>query len=176
MKSKYVLRVSSGTLRGRGIASPEGMSVRPTATRVKEALFNRYRMRMNGADFLDLFAGTGQMGLEALSNGANAVFADQNTALARKNIEAVGARATVLQADFRETVHRLQARGLSFDFIFADPPYRDGLYGEIIALCLPLLKADGVLILEHATEVPIPEAEETRTFGSRSLSFIGGSL
>lgn len=174
MKQKYVLRISSGTFRGRGITSPEGMTVRPTATRIKEALFSRYRSRMIGADFLDLFAGTGQMGLEAVSNGANAVFADQDPALARKNIEALGLSARVIRADFRETIRILAREGMSFDFIFADPPYRDGLYGEIISLCLPLLKADGVLILEHASENPLPEAEETRSYGSRSLSFIGG--
>lgn len=174
MKNKFVLRISSGTLRGRGITSPEGMSVRPTATRIKEALFNRYRSRMNGADFLDLFAGTGQMGLEAVSNGANAVLADQDPALARKNCEAVGVSVRIMQADFRETVRRLKTEGKSFDFIFADPPYRDGLYEEIIALCQPLLKADGVLILEHASDDSLPGVEETRAYGSRSLSFIGG--
>ena len=78
-----VLRVQSGTLRGRGIASPPDDAVRPTSARVKEALFNILRPRLAGSSFLDLFCGTGQMGLEALSNGAAVLFADVDVRLAK---------------------------------------------------------------------------------------------
>lgn len=173
---KTVLRVQSGTLRGRGIASPPDDAVRPTSARVKEALFNILRPRLAGSSFLDLFCGTGQMGLEALSNGAAVLFADVDVRLAKQNVLPLCPDALFIQGDFRTVLGTLARRGQTFDILFADPPYRAGLYEEIAALALPLLSPGGLLVLEHATDTPLtglPAQALCRRYGSRSLTFIG---
>lgn len=179
MKNKYTLRIISGTLKGKGIASPPDASVRPTSGRVKESLFNKIRSSLYGARFLDLFAGSGQIGLEAISLGASCVFADISPALVKSNLLLLGCEnAIVMQGSFAEVLRQLQAKGQTFDFIFADPPYQAGYYEEIIALSAPLLKKDGLLIVEHAADYT-PDIhplymEDRRVYGSRCLTFLKG--
>ena len=173
---KTVLHVQSGALRGRGIASPPDRAVRPTSARVKEALFNILRPRLAGASFMDLFCGTGQMGLEAFSNGAGVLFIDADVCLAKQNVLPLCPDASFAQGDFRTVLGALARNGQAFDVIFADPPYRAGLYEEIIALAMPLLSPGGVLVLEHASDAPLtglPAYAFSRRYGSRSLTFIG---
>ncbi len=179
MNNKYLLRVSSGKYRGKGLLSPDGLDVRPTAGRIKSSLFNIIRNDLYGATFLDLFAGTGQMGIEALSCGAEScVFADKDPSLVKKNIALVGCEneATVIKGDFRSVLQN--THGVKFDFIFADPPYNNGYYGDIAAFAKQLLAAErGKLILEHATELEldIPDGYtliSSRTYGSRTLTFL----
>ena len=86
MKSRYLLKVVSGKYRGRGIISPKDYSVRPTSQRVKESLFNIIRTEIYGKTFLDIFSGTGQMGIEAISNGAKSVFVDADIKLLKENV------------------------------------------------------------------------------------------
>lgn len=135
MKNKYTLRIISGALKGRGLASPPDHSVRPTSGRVKESLFNRIRTNLPGTVFLDLFAGTGQIGLEAVSLGARCVFADVAPRLVQENIRMLHCeeRTRVLQGSFLQVLRQLAEEGQRFDFIFADPPYQAGYYEDIIA-------------------------------------------
>lgn len=179
MKNKYLLRVVSGKYRGKGIVSPKDLSVRPTSQRVKESLFNIIRTNLYGKAFLDLFAGTGQMGIEAISNGATAVFIDGDTALAKKNVEGVGCQSEseILRGDFISVLTSLKGR--KFDYIFADPPYRDGLYNDIVKYSLKVLKDDGTIILEHSSDLVFDEFDDAviidkRIYGSRALTFLGG--
>lgn len=181
MKNKYLLRVLSGNYRGKGLISPPDMSVRPTSARVKGSLFNILRPKLYNADFLDVFCGTGQIGIEAVSNGAKATFVDKNTTILSKNIVNVGCQdqCRIVSGDFKNILLSFAKNNEKFDFIFADPPYNDGLYDDIINLSKDLLKKDGRLILEHSSDYTIDvafdfEILDKRVYGSRTLSFLGG--
>lgn len=179
MKSRYLLKVVSGKYRGRGIISPKDYSVRPTSQRVKESLFNIIRTEIYGKTFLDIFSGTGQMGIEAISNGAKSVFVDADIKLLKENVTAVvkDENPEVYRGDFKNILKNFYESGRKFDFIFADPPYDDGLYEDIINFSIPLLNDDGMLILEHSSELSIENENifDIRSYGSRSLTFLGGN-
>jgi len=130
--------------------------VRPTADRVREALFSMLG-NVEGALVLDLFCGTGALGLEALSRGAaRATFVDTHTALVRRNVDelGVGARCEVMRADVRAYLRRARAR---FDLVFCDPPYRlaDRLEGELDSLIPDRLAPGGRLIVEGSVRRPL---------------------
>ena len=137
------LRVQSGTARGRALpATPRSLEVRPILGRMRKSLFDILRPRMAGARFLDIFAGTGMVGIEALSNGAaRAVFVDVDGAslrMVRKNLEHLGfwPQAEVLRLD---AVRDLRAAGPGpYDLIFLGPPYKDEK-GAPLALSVPAL-------------------------------------
>jgi 16S rRNA (guanine966-N2)-methyltransferase len=174
------MRVISGAARGRKLAAPKGLSTRPTPERVREALFSILAPRLAGARFLDLFSGTGAIGIEALSRGAaSAVFVESDRRAAEvlaKNLAIVGGGRLVGQP-----VERALAGldGQSFDIVFMDPPYRAGLLDGTLAalaersLCAP----GGVVICEHFKKTAAPEAPdglrfvETRYWGDTALSF-----
>ncbi len=181
MKNKYLLRVLSGDYRGKGLISPPDMSVRPTSARVKGSLFNIIRPTLYNSQFLDIFCGTGQIGIEAVSNGAIATFIDKNTTILNNNINSVGCKdkCRVVSGDFKNILLSFAKNNEKFDFIFADPPYNDGLYEDIIRLTKDLLNEDGRLILEHSSDFVIEntfdlEIIDTRVYGSRTLTFLGG--
>lgn len=181
MKNKYLLRVLSGNYRGKGLISPPDMSVRPTSARVKDSLFNILRQKLYDAEFLDIFCGTGQIGIEAVSNGAKATFIDKNTLILNKNIEGVGCKdqCRVISGDFKNILLFFAKNNEKFDFVFADPPYNDGLYEDIIRLSKDLLNEGGRLILEHSSDFVINntfglEIVDKRIYGSRTLTFLGG--
>lgn len=179
MKNRYLLRVISGKYRGKGILSPKDFSVRPTSQRVKESLFNIIRTDIYGKNFLDVFSGTGQIGIEAVSNGANVTFVDIDTKLLRENTSEVLKNETVeiCSGKFANVFESFSKINKKFDFIFADPPYNDGLYDEIIKYSLPILSEDGMLILEHSSDLTIEHDNvfDKRVYGSRALTFIGGN-
>ncbi len=177
------MRVSGGKFRGRPLASPKGDAVRPTANMVKEALMNMLAFSISGSRVLDLFCGSGQMGIECLSRGAQeCVFADisrESCKLTRDNLNAFGLEQRVLQSDWQQTITSLSMRGERFDIIIADPPYKAGLYSDI-QRCVAeknLLSEDGVLVLEHDKLLP-PEIIEDLTvikhksYGKRCLMIL----
>lgn len=144
------MRIVAGRLRGRSLVAPADARVRPTSDRVREALFNILAHQDFGRDFslegarvLDLFAGTGALGIEALSRGARfALFVEDDAearGLVRQNIETLG--LTGITKVWRRDASRLEARpaqaGEPFDLVFADPPYRKNLLGP----CLTALRA-----------------------------------
>ena len=126
------MRVITGIARGRKLKEPEGMDIRPTADQVKEAVFNIIQGDVEGRACLDLFSGTGQMGIEALSRGAEScVFVDADRAavkLTKLNLEKTGLPGQVFQAD---ALRFLESRE-KYDLIFIDPPYRAGLYDQVL--------------------------------------------
>jgi 16S rRNA (guanine(966)-N(2))-methyltransferase RsmD len=152
------MRVIAGSAKGKKLQSPEGDSTRPTADRMKESLFSMIGGKVREASFLDLFAGSGAIGLEALSRGAkDAVFVDQETSrLALSNIASCGfeSRGLVMPMDWRPALKRLKAMGRSFDIIFMDPPYRKSLIVPSVFLSLEmgLLKEDGLVAAECASD------------------------
>lgn len=152
------MRIITGTARGCRLKTPKGETTRPTADRIKESLFNILGRRVEEAHVLDLFAGTGALGLEALSRGASsALFVDERTAsLIEEN--AVKARlfdrAEIVRGDALRVLCRLGTLERSFDLIFCDPPYRRGLWEKALSSVdrEGLLSPDGCMIVEHGTE------------------------
>ena len=153
------MRVITGTARGRKLREPEGIAIRPTTDSVKEAIFNTIQFDIEGRRVLDLFAGTGQLGIEALSRGAReCVFIDQSTAavkLVRENLKACGLTATVLQTD---AIGYLQ-QGQKFDLIFLDPPYDTTLVEKALQTVAKsdILMSGGIIVCETRRETVLPE-------------------
>lgn len=153
------MRVITGFARGRKLKTPENDEIRPTTDNVKEALFNIIQFDIEGRRVLDLFAGTGQLGIEALSRGAAmAVFVDQDRKAAqivRENLKTCALSAEVRQ---EEALSYLR-RGEKFDLIFVDPPYDSGLYEPVLETIKSVdnLSEGGIIICEARRERALPE-------------------
>jgi len=160
------MRIIAGTARGCRLKTLKGERTRPTADRIKESLFSILAHHIQAARVLDLFAGTGALGLEALSRGArSAIFVDEKTAfLIKENAvkTRLFSRAVILRSDAFSELKRLFKQGYSFDLIFCDPPYRRGLWEKALSLVdkKRLLTPDGCMIVEQgAEEVTLPTLE-----------------
>lgn len=155
------MRVITGTARGKRLVTREGDAVRPTPERVKEALFSIIQFEIEGRRVLDLFAGSGQLGVEALSRGAReAVFVDSSRESAetvRKNVESCGFedRAKIENMDFAAFLMR---RETPFDLVFLDPPYRTGLLQRALPLVAPCTNPGGTMICENPVDEEMPES------------------
>jgi 16S rRNA (guanine966-N2)-methyltransferase len=150
------MRVVAGELRGRRVVAPKGADVRPTADRVREALFSILG-DVAGAQVLDLYSGTGALAIEAVSRGAaGAVLVDTEPAAARRNVEALGVadRCAVVRADVKRYLERETGR---FDLIFCDPPYKlaDRLGAELTRLIPDRLAERGRVIVESDVRQPL---------------------
>lgn len=173
------MRIIGGLLGGRRLRAPRGAATRPTADRVREALFNILG-DVSGARVLDLFCGTGALGLEALSRGAaSAILVDSAAAAARcaaENVAALGLddRARVIRADVGATLGRLKE---TFDLVFVDPPYAAGIAERALAVLPPLLSADARVIVEHdrrsapGDEIGLLSRANRRRYGDTEVSF-----
>ncbi len=152
------MRVISGEKRGKKLISLEGDSVRPTTDRVKESIFNILQFDIPGRSFLDLFAGSGQMGIEALSRGAKkAVLVDssiKSVEVCKKNLESVGVKAQVVHSDSARYVENLVE---SFDIAFLDPPYSVGLLEEVLPKLVKNINLGGCIICEHPKTDVLPQ-------------------
>jgi 16S rRNA (guanine(966)-N(2))-methyltransferase RsmD len=176
------MRIIAGRARGIHLVAPKGLEIRPTLDRVRESLFSILSPRLEGARFLDLFAGTGANGIEALSRGASAAtFVDEDRRaldvvrdnLTRTRLES---KAQVLKARLPQDLRLVD--GL-YDIIFADPPYAFADYAALIEGIAgrQLLTHDGLFILEHDRRCPVPETDAPWTrvrearYGDTVLSF-----
>ena len=156
------MRIITGSRRGRKLKTLPGDAVRPTPDRVKEALFNILQFDLEGRVFLDLFAGSGQIGLEALSRGAkSAVFVDMRQdacAVVRANLEKtrLTPNAQVLRSDYLSYLSHCRE---TFDLIFLDPPYADNLLERAVAHIarFDILAPDGIMIAESPAEKELPK-------------------
>ncbi len=180
------MRISGGVSRGKSILFPGKSKARPTSDRIKESLFD-ILSTVEGKTFLDAFAGSGSVGLEALSRGATGViFIERDAVLADyilRNLKRCGftERYEILEMELRKAVPLLLKRKARFDFLFADPPYEAGLVGEILG-CLgdgKLFSEDGILIIQHSRrEEPVWEQAvrlilcDQRRYGDTLLSFL----
>jgi 16S rRNA (guanine966-N2)-methyltransferase len=179
------MRVIAGRLRGRRIEAPKGALVRPTYDRVRESVFDILGPRVEGARVLDLFAGSGALGIECLSRGAESVtFVEKDRwalGVLRANVETLGvsAAATVLHGNAVRLLEGRVVPGGPFDLVFVDPPYASGL--AALALALLSTRADlapgALVVVEHARG-EAPEAgggalARTRTerYGTTEVSF-----
>jgi 16S rRNA (guanine966-N2)-methyltransferase len=185
------LRIVGGTLRGRALKAPQGEATRPTADRARQAVFNilehaAWSDGIEGRRVVDLFAGSGALGLEAVSRGASACLlvdrAEPSLAAARGNIEAlgVGGRCRLLKVDATRLPRRLESEA-PFDIAFLDPPYGKGL-GE---MALASLRGEGwlepgaVVVLERGADEPelqVPgfEVLDERRYGAARVWFLRG--
>lgn len=179
-----MIKVNGGDLRGRNLRTPPGLATRPTAAKVRQAIFNILAGRVAGARVADLYAGSGALGIEALSRGAAAcVFVEEARPAAKllmANLAALGltGRSQVMTASVAAAAAGLAAAG-PFDLILADPPYGRGQVEALAGLCARtgLLAADGVLVIEHApTERPAAPAglalDDRRAYGQTEVSFL----
>ncbi len=180
------VRIIGGMYKKKRLLSVPGMDTRPTADRLRETLFNILSFDVRDAVVLDLFAGTGALGLEALSRGASSCVFVENSREAleviRKNVAscpAFSGRASIVRKDISRDLHGLKNTRPPFTLVFADPPYGKGL----IPVALEALAVSGCLaenariVVEHDTndEVPPPPAgfvlADQRTYGRTSLTF-----
>jgi 16S rRNA (guanine966-N2)-methyltransferase len=178
------LRVISGKLKGKKLLAMPGLSLRPTSDRVKEAIFNILQGNFPGLRVLDLFAGTGALGIEALSRGAQrAVFVEESPvsldALCR-NLAAcrLEGESEVVPREALRAVRFLEARGDSFDLVFLDPPYGKGLAAKILEILggSSLVGPAGLIVAEHAANDNLDlieglERVDERRYGRTQVSF-----
>lgn len=167
------VRIIAGEFGSRRLEAPFGHATRPTADRVKEALFSMLLPWLQGARVLDLFAGSGALALEAISRGAAfAHLCEQDREAAKvvqRNIAALGVqeRAKLSKGNGLGLASRLAGEGERFDIIFLDPPYRAGLMPKALERCVALLAEGGVVAAESAWEDEFPPPEGLRTHTSR---------
>ena len=164
------MRVITGSCRGRRLMEPANMDVRPTTDQVKESLFNIIQFDIEGRRVLDLFAGTGQLGIEALSRGAaSCTFVDssrESIRLVRENLKRCALTAQVVQCD---GIGFLRGCG-KFDLIFLDPPYNTGLDAQAMLAVkeFDILTNGGIMVCETRPDAVLPafppEYGETRTY------------
>jgi len=180
------MRIISGTSKGRKLATPRSQSLRPTSDRVKESIFNILRVEMEGKVVLDLFAGTGNLGIEALSRGAKkAIFVEkgrQAIRLIQRNLTPLGLeeRSEIVPKDANQAIGILKQRGESFDLILMDPPYEKGLIQKtLIKLSShPIYHKDSILVIEHNRREPLPDTAarwnliRQRRIGDTIISFL----
>jgi 16S rRNA (guanine(966)-N(2))-methyltransferase RsmD len=174
------MRIISGICKGRRLKPPRGAKIRPTSDRVKEAVFSVVQFDLPGSFVLDLFSGSGQLGIEALSRGASrCVFVDCDpdaVGLTKENIAAAGltGRCDVVLSDAEIWLKRGEAAG--FGVAFVDPPYESGMYGRVLPLLPPLMSEGGKVVCEHARTAVLPEsrygmnAVKTYRYGQTSIT------
>ena len=182
------MRIISGEFRSRKIVFPKSKLTRPMMDRMKETVFNILGEAVQGTAVLDLFAGSGSLGLEALSRGAKKVTFVENGPWAVKtihqNLEALHLKknASVMDKDVLKAIQRLESKGKIFQLIFLDPPYNQGLVKKILislegsAIVTPLTK----IVLHHSRQEKLPETLERfqvlreKRFWQACLSFLSG--
>jgi 16S rRNA (guanine966-N2)-methyltransferase len=173
------MRVISGTARGTRLVELDGLEVRPTLDRVKESFFNLIGQTLYGRTFLDLFAGTGAMGIEALSRSAEKVFfVEKSTAaqvLIKRNLEKCRmaeqiTRWQLMKKEALQALTLLQQQSAKFDYIYVDPPFADDLYQSTLSALEVVLKKDGWIIVEHFHKTELQESYgKLKTFKDRRL-------
>ncbi len=154
------MRVITGIAKGRRLKTLEGNDVRPTTDKVKEAIFSSIQFDIEHAHVLDLFAGSGQLGIEAISRGAkNAVFVDLNPhaiETVKENLSStnLAENATVVRADCFSFI---ASTDKVFDIAFLDPPYRDGILEKTLSAVTGVMSENGIIVCERPLDIRLPE-------------------
>lgn len=169
------MRIIGGELKGRKLLPVRGHAIRPTSDRTREAIFNILSYRVRDARVLDLFAGTGAMGIEALSRGAAfAVFIDsakQALAAVHSNVARMGLteKCRIVRWDIRKSLAPLRGDALAFDLVFMDPPYRAHLVENTLAHLagVRVLRPGAVVVVEHGADEPMPDSIRGFTWADR---------
>lgn len=180
------MRIITGIAKGIKLKAPQGLETRPTTDRVKESVFNILSDIVVDARVLDLFAGTGNLGLESLSRGAkSAVFVDQSS----ESIGMIKENAThtklvdhteIYKNDVLRALDRFVQEQRSFDLLFCDPPYQKGFVQAVLEKLdkQPIMAHDGIVVMEHSRHEPIADEWEhlqlrrTERYGETLISFL----
>lgn len=179
------MRIIAGESKGRTLEAVKGRKTRPTSDKVKESLFSIIQNRIEGSLILDLFGGTGALGLEALSRGADrAIFVDRDInaiKTIRRNCQVLGyeTRSEVYRNDALSSLTGLAKGGILFDIIFMDPPYdKDYEKGILSAIDdLNILHNHGIIVVEHDAKLSLPDkvaklyCYDRRKYGGTGISF-----
>jgi 16S rRNA (guanine966-N2)-methyltransferase len=178
------MRVIGGIHRGRKLATVGGLAVRPTSDRLRETLFNILAPHIHGSRFLDICAGSGAVGIEALSRGANEVtFIERSRdacAVIEANLASLGiTQATIIKHDAAASLKKLERESAQCDIAFFDPPYASEIYAEVMNQLGSgsLLTAEALVIVEHRVKTPpIPKCGSLRKIrevkqGESALAF-----
>jgi 16S rRNA (guanine(966)-N(2))-methyltransferase RsmD len=179
------LRVISGKVRGLKLNTPKNEDVRPTTDRVKESLFNMISPYIMDSNVLDLFAGTGSLGIECLSRGAQrCVFVDvskESISIIKSNITKarVENESVVLNLDFKDAISKLKVQKNKFDVIFMDPPYYKNMFIDALEKIdnADLLEEEGIIVIEHDSKENFPEKigrlekHKVKKYGNTTLTF-----
>ncbi len=181
------MRIIGGTARGRRIKPPKGSAIRPTADRVREAMFNILPRDLTGQRVLDLFAGSGSLSLEALSRGAASVLlvdeSEEAARLIRQNLKTLEFtdRAWIWMMPISKALRQLENEGKAYDAILLDPPYEDYWVEKALAMISKarILQKEGVAVAEHSVREGVGERcdalvrYDQRRYGDTVLSFFG---
>lgn len=179
------MRIISGKAKGNILISPSGLTTRPTADKVKEAIFNMIQTRIYDATIIDLFSGSGNLGIEALSRDAKkAYFVDNN----KNSIQVINQNlkktnlidtATVIQMDVIASIEKMSLSGVRADIIFLDPPYLKGFVDVVLEaiFSFKLLDSDGIIVVEHDKSDEVSnvihnlENYRIKYYGNTAISF-----
>ncbi|MCK4966722.1 16S rRNA (guanine(966)-N(2))-methyltransferase RsmD [bacterium] len=178
------LRVSGGERKGTKLKGPKTRDIRPITSMVKEYIFTFLGEYIYGENVLDLFSGTGNLGIEALSRGADSVsfvdFSQHSISLIRDNLQKIRLenKSKIVKSDVLSFVSGAEKNGLTFDIVFADPPFK---YEHLFTLCksshlYAIVKQDGFFIIEHYPDIkegfyyPVFELVKHKSFGDKQVS------
>lgn len=154
------MRVITGSARGKKLFSPEGLETRPTSDMVKESIFSIIQFDVAGASVLDLFAGSGQLGIEALSRGAeHCVFVDENIKaieIVKQNLNHTGfmSKSRVVRMD---SIDFLKCAKKGIDIALLDPPYNMGILQKALPLVENIMSENGIVVCEHEAKLELPQ-------------------
>lgn len=179
------MRVITGKVKGRKLKAPKGLDVRPTTDRVKESIFNILRTIKEDSKVLDLFAGSGNVGIEFLSRGAKECFFIDNDNISiktiRENLEhtRLTPQSNIYKNSVEGAIRLLSKKGFAFDYIFMDPPYGKNLALPALELICQekIIKKDGLVIVEHERQISLPEKLlclkriDFREYGGTTVTF-----
>jgi 16S rRNA (guanine(966)-N(2))-methyltransferase RsmD len=179
------MRVISGSARGLKLKTPTNEDIRPTTDRVKESLFNIINNYIIDSNILDLFSGTGSLGIEALSRGAmKCVFVDlskDSMSIIKDNIEKARGndKSETMLTDYAGAISKLSLKNEKFDVIFMDPPYHKNIFIPALEKIssAKILKDDGIIIVEHDSKDTLPDnvgnlvKDRDKKYGKTTLSF-----
>lgn len=177
------MRIISGKYKGRKLISPKDQNIRPTSDRAKEAFFDIIQNDIFDSKFLDLFAGSGAIGIEAISRGAKSTFCDQNAQsikLLKDNLNLIKEFADIYNCDALECIRRLHLKNEKFDFIYIDPPYMSNIETEVLQTLIkyPIMNKNAKIVIEHKAdkELLIPQQNyiinDIRKYGIAKLTFL----
>lgn len=171
------MRIISGQFKGRPLKSPKSDNIRPTGDKVKQALFTKLQFEVPNAVVLDLFSGSGALGIEALSRGAKMVyFVDKDRRsimLTKENLNGLPTNYKVLNCGYDVALNSIKGK---FDLILVDPPYASGVYDNVMELIEKndLLNDDGYVVCEHPNELKVKSCLnliDEKRYGTVTLTF-----
>lgn len=165
------MRIIAGKYHGKKLISPIGQDIRPTTDKIKESVFNILQFNIADKTVLDLFAGSGALGIEAISRGAKKViFIDNDSksiGLINKNLSNIDFLGEIIKSDALRAIYGFRQK---FDIVFIDPPYNSDLGEQAITAIIKsqLLNADGFIVYEHDSKINTPSIDGTEVFDSRN--------